>query len=235
MQINIDKPKKFWKKIMEEMITTNSDWKVILLIKALTLLYKTHFSAIGPLKNLEYFVNIFSRRSLEIKSQLLQFFYVICDVEDNEIKTSNIMNFVNIDGIQKLINFIPQLIKIEYLESSLEKINYKDILLVDKLSDNTLEEGKEKNFKSVNKEEGVNDKQQFVNYCNYSRLHNSFDQADNSIKLCAILVKLIKILDQVFARLSETDNRKIMFPIPKIKSILMDENNFAKMFIVKLR
>jgi hypothetical protein len=220
---------------MEEMITANSDWKLILLIKALTLLYKNHFSPIGPLKNLEFFVNIFSGKSYEIKSQLLQFFYVICEVEDYEIKTSNITNFVNIGGLQKLINFIPQLIKIEYLESSLEKINYNDIHLVDKISDNTLEEGKEKNFMSLNKEEGAYDKQQFVNYCNYSKLHNSFDQADNSIKLCAILVKLMKILDHAFSRLSETDNRKIMFPIPKIKSILMDENNFAKMFIVKLR
>ena len=233
LQVQIDKPKKFWKKIIEEIIHTNVDWKVILLLKSLTLLYKNYFSTIGPLKNFEYFMNIFCNRSLEIKSQIVQFLYVICDVEDNEIKNTNINNLIHLDGLQKLINFIPHLINIDYLENSLEKFSFEELIIEKPLENNSNElEAKEKNLNSSPKRILNNNEKPFINYTNYTRFHSSWDSAESSINICAILIKLLKLVDISYSKLNESDNNKILYPIPKVRSILMDENNFSIMFLV---
>ena len=229
LQVTIDKPKKFWKKIMEEIIHTIIDWKVILLLKVLTLLYKNFYSAMGHLKNFEYFMNIFSTRSIEIKSQIVQFFYVVCDIDDNDIKNTNINNFINLDGLKKLINFIPHLVKIDYLEMSLEKFSFEELIQSNKRIENLNE--KETREKIVI-DEKLKEKP-FVNYTNYSKIHPSWDNCESNIKICSIILKLIKILDINYSKFSESDNSKIMYPLPKVRSILMNENNFSIMFIVR--
>ncbi len=234
----IEKPKKFWKKVMNELIFESEEWKIILLIKCLTILYKMHFETIGVIKNLEYFITLFRNSTHNQKIYLTQFFFVLCDVEDKDIKFTNLKTFINLSGAQILINFIPDLVKYEYLKESLEKFSYSEIMKDIEYNENKTNipinesflDVKEKMIK-VLKQDNMYFHKDFSNYTNYAHVHSSWETASVDIKTCTLIIRLIKILLKRFSLVTETDN-KIMYPIPKIKYILLDENNFNKLYIV---
>lgn len=234
----IEKPKKFWKKVINELIYVTDEWKIILLIKCLTILYKMHFETIGVIKNLDFFINLFNSSTHDQKIYLIQLFFVICDVHDRDIKLTNIKTFINMSGTQILIDFIPDLLKIDYLIESLEKFSFdeivKDIVINDQVLNIPINESfldqKETTIKVIKQDNMYFDKQ-FSNYTNYANINSSWENANKDIKTCTLVIRLIKIFLKRFSLMTETDN-KIMYPIPKIKYILMDENNFSKLFTV---
>ena len=59
LQHTIDKPKKFWGKLIDELVKSGQDWKQLLIIKTLTLIYKNYFEILGVIQNYNYFIKLF--------------------------------------------------------------------------------------------------------------------------------------------------------------------------------
>ena len=79
-QQKINQPKKMWHKLMDQLIVTVDKWKVLLILKALTLLYKNYYEIIGAVKYYQYFLMLLSNMDEEVKEQLVMLFYVTLDI-----------------------------------------------------------------------------------------------------------------------------------------------------------
>jgi hypothetical protein len=124
---HIEKPKKFWKKLMSELINTFNENKILLIIKTLSLLYKYYSEQIGPFKEYKYFLNIFSSfKNIDIKIMIVQLFNITVENEEKEIKEPNLRNLIDTQTLEHLLYFITELNSLEKLkENNLKHLNYE--------------------------------------------------------------------------------------------------------------
>lgn len=235
LQHQIEKPKKFWKKLISVLINTNNDYKIILIIKTLTLLYKLYYDSIGVFKEFEYFTNLFSStKSKDVKNMIIQMFMVTCEIDEKEIKEPNLKNIILLKAPEKIINLIPELISIEYLKESVGFLKYENIVEVHNKHQNQVSfsfiDNKESIIKALDINHFLFDKN-FPNYTNYTNIDPSWEKADKNIKTCTIIVRFIKMLMKRFSIVDES-NLKINFPIPKIKVISFDVKSFSKILLL---
>ena len=231
---NIEKPKKFWNKLMDEIKNTVDRNKIILIIKTLTLLYKLYYEIIGVFKEYEYFINLFnSTKEEDVKIIIIQMFMVTVELREKEIKEPNLNKIIDLKAPEFFIKFISDLITNEYIyESAKNKFSKTNI---DKMISNTNEsntflDNRELILKSLSLDNTNFDKN-FANYSNYVQIDESYFQADKKIKTCTLIVRFIKILMKKFSIVSE-GLQKINFPVPKIKQVFCDHSNFKKILLL---
>lgn len=227
---HIDKPKKFWNKLMNELINTFNENKILLIIKTLSLLYKIYSEIIGPFKEYKYFLNIFSSyKNIDIKIMIIQLFCVTIEHEDKEIKEPNLKNLIETQTPEHLLNFISELNSLEHIKNNITHLTYEKTIEYLENNKNLINciflDSKEnflKNFSNVS----LADKN-FPLYTNYFPIDESWNKADISIKSCTLIVRFIKILMKRFTIVNELDF-KINFPIPQVKLIFFDSKNFLR-------
>jgi hypothetical protein len=234
LQNNIDKPKKFWGKLMNEIINTYNENKIIMIIKAMTLLYKFYHDAIGQFKEYKFFTNLFTNTKYQdIKIIIVQLFMVTLEVEDKDIKQINVKNLIDSRAADLFINFILELFTPSHHTSSQKAFEWESVrtfLSGENISESFIDT-KSTVLKSLTNNYSSFDKQ-FPNYTNYIHIHDSWEKADKNIKACTLVIRLLKMLLKRFDIINE--NQKINYPIPKIKSIFYDSklNYFAKIMLL---
>ena len=98
---DIDKPKKYWKKLKKEIVLCSDD-KRLIIINAMKLLYKKYYEIIGNFD--EYY--ILNKISKLTKNKILQeeikdLFYISIKINDLDIKKNNVRDIIKAD-----INYI---------------------------------------------------------------------------------------------------------------------------------
>jgi hypothetical protein len=236
LQNNIDKPKKFWGKLMSEIINTYNENKVILIIKTMTLLYKFYYDAIGLFKEYKFFTNLFvSAKNQDIKIIIVQLLMVTLEVEDKEIKHPNLKNLIDSRAPDLFINFILELYTREHFNAGLKTFDWENLKAflddnIDKTNESFID-SKVLVLKNLSHNYSFFDKQ-FPNYTNYIYIHDSWEKADKNIKACTLVVRLLKMLLKKFDIMNE--HQKINYPVPKIKSMFYDAklNYFSKIMVL---
>lgn len=227
---HIEKPKKFWNKLMSELINTFNENKILLIIKTLTLLYKFYSEIIGPFKEYKYFINIFSSsKNIDIKIMIVQLFCVTLENEEKEIKEPNLKNLIETQTPEHLLNFISELNSIEKVKENIKHLNYqntKDYLDKTKeLKSCAFLDAKEnylKNLSNVFAED-----KSFPLYAQYIFVDESWNDADKSVKVSTLIVRFLKAIMKKYSIVNEVDF-KINFPIPQVKLIFFDPQNFLR-------
>jgi hypothetical protein len=229
---HIEKPKKFWNKLMNEIINTFNDNKIVLIIKTLTLIYKFYFDIIGVFKEYAYFINLFqSTKSEDVRIMIIQMFIVTIEIEEKEIKEPNLKSLIDNKSHEQFVNFISELFPIQKLKSSLKSFSYEDSLkyFKDEMNDNignSFLDNKNLILKNLH-QDNVNFDKNFSNYTNYANIDESWEKADKQIKACTLIIRLFKMLMKKFNIVSE-NSQKIYFPVPKIKLVCLDITYFSK-------
>lgn len=228
---HIEKPKKFWKKLMNEIIVSSNENKILLIIKTLILLYKFYYELIGVFKEYDYLLRLFNNtESVDIKIIIIQMFLVTVEMEEKEIKEPNLKNLIELKAPEYFINFIPSLITNDYLKKSIEKsftieeINFS-IENCNKPSYSFLD-NKSLFIKNLVPDD-LNFDKKFANYTNYVHIDDSWFTADKNIKATTLIIRLFKLLMKRFSIIDEK-LQKINFPLPKIKNICYDTSNYNK-------
>lgn len=227
---HIEKPKKFWNKLMSELINTFNENKILLIIKTLTLLYKFYSEIIGPFKEYKYFINIFSStKNIDIKIMIVQLFSVTLENEEKEIKEPNLKNLIETQTPEHLLNFISELNSIEKVKENIKHINYENTR--DYL--NKTREEKSCNFLD-NKEtflknltNNYSEDKLFPLYAQYIYVDESWNTADKSVKVSTLIIRFLKAIMKKYSIVNEVDF-KINFPIPQVKLIFFDAQNFLR-------
>jgi hypothetical protein len=233
---HIEKPKKFWNKLMNEIVITFNENKIVLIIKTMTLLYKMYNDTIGVFKEYQYFMKLFSTTNDEdIKIMIIQLFTVTVEIDDKETKEENLKKMIeHEDNVEIFINFCRELVDNDYLKNSLEKVfNFNEMWSRINLSDNinsvacnTFLDNKNYFIQNI-AQDHLNFDKNFANYTNYIYIDNSWINADKKTKAATLIVKLLKVLLKRHSIVNE-NIQKISVPIPKIKSICSNRKNYVQ-------
>jgi len=227
---HIEKPKKFWNKLMGELINTFNENKILLIIKTLTLLYKYYSEIIGPFKEYKYFINIFSStKNIDIKIMIVQLFCVTLDNEEKEIKEPNLKNLVETQTPEHFLNFISELNSIEKVKENIKHLNYQNTIdYLEKTKDikNCAFLDTKENFLKNLTNNFLQDKN-FPLYAEYTFVDESWNNADKSMKVSTLIIRFLKMIMKKYSIVNEVDF-KINFPIPQVKLIFFDPQNFLR-------
>jgi hypothetical protein len=228
---HIEKPKKFWKKLMNEIIVSSNENKILLIIKTLILLYKFYYELIGVFKEYDYMLRLFNNTdSVDIKIIIIQMFLVTVEMEEKEIKEPNLKNLIELKAPEYFINFIPNLITNDYLKDSIEKS-----FTIEKINF-SIENSNKPSYSFLDNKslfiknlvpDDLNFDKKFANYTNYVHIDDSWFTADKNIKATTLIIRLFKLLMKRFSIIDEK-LQKINFPLPKIKNICYDTSNYNK-------
>lgn len=269
---NIDQPKKFWNKLMNELINTFNENKILLITKTLTLIYKFYCEFIGPFKEYKYFINIFSStKNCDIKMIIVQLFCVSLENEEKEIKEPNLKNLIDTQIPEHLLNFISELNSIENVKENMKHLSYEQLIRYlntknskpnDSINyeserntnlnaNNLSQEAEDSSFGLKNKDEKnssnkiscpfLDSKETFIKslhnnfeqdksfplYANYNYIDDSWNKADKRVKCCTLIVRFLKAIMKKYSIVNEVD-LKINFPIPCVKIIFFDAQNFLR-------
>lgn len=228
---HIEKPKKFWKKLMSELINTFNENKILLIIKTLSLLYKYYCESIGPFKEYKYFLNIFSSsKNIDIKIMIVQLFNITVENEEKEIKEPNLKNLIDTQTLEHMLYFITELNSIEKIkENNLKHLNYEktiEYLEGDKyLNGQEFLDKKENFIKKIN--HNYHSNRFYPLYSHYNYLSEDWKEADKCVKTCTLIVKFVKKITSRFSVVNEMGS-KINFPIPQVKIIFFDSQNYLR-------
>lgn len=231
----IDNPKKFWKKLKREILSTTSEHHIILIIKTMILLYKNYYENIGSFKEYEFFVKFYkSISSFDIKCYIIQLFLATIKLSNKEFKEQNIKQLIDIKGIDCFIIFINEVCNND---------NMKNLQIKNKAFDidiSELEKNEISSFYIDNKskplienEEDLLYDEKFPNYSSYKNIDEvSYKNSSKEIKIITLVVFLYKLLLKrtpilIFSNNnSQDDNFKIAFPMPKMKALFCEDKNY---------
>jgi len=227
---HIEKPKKFWNKLMGELINTFNENKILLIIKTLSLLYKYYSELIGPFKEYKYFINIFSStKNIDIKIMIVQLFCVTLENEEKEIKEPNLKKLIETQILEHLLNFISELNSIEKVKENIKHLNYqntKEYLEKTKDSKSCAFLDSKENFLKNLLNHFEQDKN-FPLYAEYNYVDESWNTADKCVKVCTLIIRFLKMIMKRYSIVNEID-LKINFPIPQVKLIFFDPQNLLR-------
>ena len=127
LTIEIENPKKLWKKIKNELFLEKNSSRIIIMIKTLILLYKNYYQikrksrkdikAIGKFKDYDFFLNLYLiNDNLEVKSYIIQLLYT--SITCYEQKRDNRKELLSQDDISLVI-----ISYIKTIESTLKNIS----------------------------------------------------------------------------------------------------------------
>ena len=125
---DIEDPLKFWDKLIQELLLTDSfnTEKIILIIKCLCLIYRDYSDVIGCFKYYNYFLSIFSQKNekSEINEFIIQLILTSLQPVDKDLKKKNIEIFIDSEFISKEILFK----YVDYLLFNNDKFLYKNCI-----------------------------------------------------------------------------------------------------------
>ena len=233
----IEYPKKLWNNLIDELKCVSEEWKQILLIKTMILIYKQYYKLIGEIKIYEFLLKYFeTTQNKDVKFFVIQFFFVTCTIKESNYNITNIKNFINFGGGEKIIDLIPELITREKLCDGLKQFEWESFRInSNKYTNNSsFLDGKSEIMEETNKSSMKIDNN-FINYTNYICMDESWNNADKDIKICTLIIRLLKIvLKKFFSRSNKEESPKIFFPVQKIKLLALEEENLSKLIIILL-
>ena len=240
--IEIENPKKLWKKIKTEIYLENKPERIVVMLKVLILLYKTYYSnkrktrkdfkPLGKFKDYDFFLNLYKAyENIEIKTYIIQLLYV--SVRCNEQKAENRKELLNQEDTSSII-----LSYIRLIESSIKgesfSINF-DVEICANKPFNSFYIDKEKEslkfYKDIESQFFTINNGNFINYSNYCPVdEESWKNSNNKYKLLCIVCSLYHYLKKQFKRNNkENKNDLPLFPIPNITKILYIKNNYISL------
>ena len=240
--IEIENPKKLWKKIKTEIHLESNPERIVIMIKVLILLYKDYYSnkrksrkdkkdfkQLGKFKDYEFFLNLYKAYDdIDLKSYIIQLLYV--SIRCFEQKSENRKELlIQEDTGSIILSFI------RLVESSIKgesfSINF-DIEEYSKKPYNSFYIDKEKEalkfYKDIEAQYFSIDNGNFINYSNYCPVdEDSWKNSNNKYKLLCIVCSLYHYLKKQLKRNNkENKNDLPLFPVPKITKILCVKNNY---------
>ena len=243
--IEIENPKKLWKKIKTEIFLENKPERIVVMLKVLILLYKNYYSnkrksrkdfkPLGKFKDYEFFLNLYKAyEDIEVKSYIIQLLYV--SVRCFEQKAENRKELLNQEETGAIILSFIRLIESSIKAESLS-INF-DVEICSNKPYNSFYIDKEKEalkfYKDIESQYFTINNGNFINYSNYFPVdEESWKKSNNKFKLLCIVCSLYHYLKKQLKRNNkENKNDLPLFPIPKITKILYVKNNYIS--LVKL-
>ena len=227
----IENPKKFWKKLKREILGTSSEHHIILIIKTMILLYKNYYESIGVFKEYEFFIKFYkSISSFDIKCYVIQLFLTTIKLNNKEVKEQNIKQLIELKGIDCFIKFVTEVCNSDSMKSTKE-LSY-DIITAESIEVSSSFIDNKKNVIVNDVDEDILYDEKFPNYCEYKSIDDSsYKNASKEIKIITLVSYFYKLLLKrnpilVFSSQDSIDNFKIAFPMPKMKAMFFDENNY---------
>ena len=233
--IEIENPKKLWKCIKNEICLEKNSSRIIIMIKALILLYKDYYQIkrksrkeikpFGKFKDYDFFLNLFLLNdNIEVKSYIIQLLYV--SITCKEQKIENRKELISKDDISSII-----ISYIKNIESTLKNVSLSinfDINEYNEKLCNSFYIDNEKDVNKLNNDDESLNNDNFINYSNYCPIdEESWKKSDDKYKMLSI-VSLLYIFLKKQLKLNQKDNKNELplFPIPKITKILYEPNNY---------
>ena len=243
LTIEIENPKKLWKKIKNELFLEKNSSRIIIMIKTLILLYKNYYQikrksrkdikAIGKFKDYDFFLNLYLiNDNLEVKSYIIQLLYT--SITCYEQKRDNRKELLSQDDISLVI-----ISYIKTIESTLKNISSSINFNINEYEEkqcNSFYIDNERDFHKLyndDSDSAINNGS-FINYSNYCPIdEESWKKSDDKYKMLSIVSLLFIFLKkQLKSNQKDNKNELPVFPIPKITKILYDTNNYKS--ILKL-
>ena len=224
-EINIQKPQKFWKNLMKELINNNEEQRIIIL-KTMILIYKKYFLVIGEFEYYQILCRVYkSTNSEKVHSYIIQLFYVSISVDDDEIKQSNLLNLNNNDILNIFIIFIK-----DFIDKAKIKKNTSldfDIELYSK--NNSIDF-----FVTLMKDDIKFYDEHTIDYLYYAPLDKeNWKNSDEKYKVLSLIISIFSILfinDEENMKNNFQINTELIYPNTDIKKLLYQEK-YIKLFL----
>ena len=240
--IEIDNPKKLWKKIKLEICLEKRPEKIVIMLKILILLYKNYYlvkkksrkesKGLGKFKDYEFFLNLYKKsENIEIKLYIIQLLYV--SVRCFELKADNRKELlIKEDTGSVIFSFIKSIessiknetfsINFDTEEYSYLPVNY---FYIDKEKDAF------KYYTDIDSKYFIINNGNFLNYANYCPVDEDiWNNSNDNYKLLCIVCSLYHNLKKQLKRNNKDHNYDSpVFPIPKITKVLYNENNYKSL------
>jgi len=224
-EINIQKPQKFWKSLMKELINNNEEQRIIIL-KAMLLIYKKYYVTIGEFVFYQILCRVYkSTNSDKVHSYIIQLFYISISVDDDEIKKTNLSYLNNNEILNIFIIFIKDFIE----KTKIKKVTSLDfdIELYSKNDSNDF-------FLTQMKDDIKFYDEHTINYLYYTPFdEESWKNSDEKYKVLSLIISMFTILfinDEENMKNEFRIDTELIYPNTDIKKILYQEK-YIKLFL----